>query len=404
MSLFLYIDVDAFFASVEQAINRALVGRPVMVGGLKHERGVVACPSYEARARGVHTGTPLHEAARLIPDGIFLKGDFNRYEDYSQRFYHILESYTPELDKISQDEACLNIAGAIRPFGDCQKLAMALQSEIKNTLGLSTSIGIAPSRVASKIASEQNKPYGLTILTHDNMAAFMEHLPLRRIPGIGHVKENILNEMGIHTAGQLAQVPENYLKMIFGLNGLKIAAYCRGEDGPLLRDHRIIRSISRETGFADDITDHAVLLSHFYYLLERAAAKLRTLSKRAGTVKVKFRYADFQTIEGAHRVHPFTNDESKIYPLIEHMFTRLFTRRIGIRLVGVTLTGLKNYVDNETFLNDRVEKDLRLRRGLDSIRAREGFFSLMTGRTWSLETRYKKGDTGFELRTPGLSQ
>ncbi len=400
MGLFLYIDVDAFFASVEQAINRALVGRPVMVGGLKHERGVVACPSYEARARGVHTGTPLYEAARLIPDGVFLKGDFNRYEDFSQRFYDILESYTPELDKISQDEACLNISGALRPFGGTEKLAQTLQTRIKDTLGLSTSIGIAPSRIASKIASEHKKPYGLTILTKDNITDFMNDLPLRRIPGIGRVKENVLTEMGIRTAGQLARVPENYLKTIFGLNGLKIAAYCRGEDGPLLRDYRV----SRETGFADDITDRTVLLSHFYYLLERATAKLRKLSKRAGTVKIKFRYADFQTIEGAHRVCPFTNDESKIYPLIEHMFVRLFTRRIGIRLVGITLTGLKNYADNETFLNDRVERDLRLRKGLDFVRGREGFFSLMTGRTWSLEKRYKKGDTGFELRTPGLSQ
>ncbi|MBN2226363.1 MAG: DNA polymerase IV [candidate division Zixibacteria bacterium] len=404
MGPFLYIDVDAFFASVEQSINPALVGRPVMVGGLKHERGVVACPSYEARSRGVRTGTTLHEAARLIPDGIFLRGDFNRYQDFSDRFYNILYSYTPDLVRISQDEACLHLGGIVRQFADPHTLAQHLQQQVWDELALSTSIGIAPSRIAAKIASEHRKPMGRTILTVQTLPGFMAPLPIRKIPGVGAVTEKILHEMGIYTAGQLSQVPEQYLKTVFGINGLKIAAYSRGEDGPLLRDYTVIRSVSRETGFADDITDHAILLSHFYYLLERAARKLRTLYKTAATVKIKFRYADFKTVEGATRIHPMSNDEGDIFPAVERMFTRLFTRRVGIRLVGVTLFGLHNYRDNESFLNDRIEKNRRLRRGLDYVRAREGFFSLMTGRTWALDQRYKRGDTGYELRTPGLSQ
>jgi DNA polymerase-4 len=134
MGLFLYIDVDAFFASVEQAINPSLMGQPVMVGGLKHERGVVACPSYEARARGVRTGAPLHEAARLIPDGVFLRGDFNRYRSYSERFYDILSKYGPDLERISQDEACLDIKGAVRDAGGARELAVRLQDEIWTSL------------------------------------------------------------------------------------------------------------------------------------------------------------------------------------------------------------------------------------------------------------------------------
>jgi len=404
MGPFLYIDVDAFFASVEQSINPTLVGRPVMVGGLKHERGVVACPSYEARSRGVRTGTALYEAARLIPDGVFLRGDFNRYQDFSDRLYNILHSYTPDLVRISQDEACLHIGGVLRQFKDGPTLAKQLQQRVWDELALSTSIGVAPSRVASKIASEQRKPGGLTILTDQNLPGFFDKLPIRKIPGIGPVTEKTLYEMGISTAGQLAAVPEQYLKTVFGINGLKISAYSRGEDGPLLRDYNAVHSVSRETGFADDISDRAVLLSHLYYLLERAARKLRALYKMAGTARIKFRYADFKTIEGTARIHPVSNDESDIFPAVEHMFTRLFTRRVGLRLVGVTLTGLRNYRDNESFLNDRTEKNRRLRKGLDSVRAREGFFSLMTGRTWALDKQYKRGDTGYELRTPGLSQ
>jgi DNA polymerase-4 len=401
MKSFLYIDIDAFFASVEQSINPALVGRPVMVGGLKHERGVVACPSYEARALGVHTGTPLYEAARLIPRGEFLRGDFNRYQYYSDRFYDILSRYSPELDKISQDEACLTMTGAPE---NVHRLAERLQDEIMQSLTLSTSIGIGPSRVMAKIASEHNKPMGLTIIDKKNIEPFLAELPIRKIPGVGHVTEKILHEMGIRTAGQLAAVPEKYLKTVFGINGVKISAYSRGEDGIPLRDYNIIRSVSRETGFADDITDHEILLSHLYYLLGRASAKLRTLSKRAASVKIKFRYADFKTVEAAARISPPGNSENDIFPVIETMFRRTATRRLGIRFLGVALSNLKNYADNATFFDDRIEKNQRLLRHLDKARGKGGFFSVMTGRTLSLSSRYKRGDTGYELRTPGLSQ
>ncbi|MEW5925449.1 MAG: DNA polymerase IV, partial [Candidatus Zixiibacteriota bacterium] len=366
--------------------------------------GVVACPSYEARARGVRTGTTLHEAARLIPDGVFLRGDFHRYQYYSERFYEILSRYTPELQRISQDEACLDITGALRAFDNTKQLAEDLQNSIKRELVLSTSIGVAPSRVASKIASEYQKPLGLTILEPGNIKEFFAGLPIRKIPGVGHMTEKILHEMGIRTAGQLAAVPEHYLKTVFGINGLKIAAYSRGEDGIPLRDYKAIRSVSRETGFADDITDSGALLSHFYYLLERAASKLRQLSRKCATVKIKFRYADFQTVEASGRIHPASNDQNSIFPVIKHMFTRTFTRRQGIRLVGVTLSNLKNYIDNESFLDDQVEKDRRLLQGLDFARNKAGFFAVTTGRTLSLTSRYKRGDTGYELRTPSLSQ
>jgi len=210
--------------------------------------------------------------------------------------------------------------------------------------------------------------------------------------------------MGIRSAGQLAAVPEEYLKTIFGINGLKIASYSRGEDGIPLRDYKAIRSVSRETGFATDITDRTVLLSHFYYLLERASAKLRALNKKAGSIRIKFRYADFQTIEGTTRLTPPSSSETGIFPQVEMMFNRLFTRRVGIRLVGVVLANLKNYAGNESFLNDRIEKEKRLLRGLDYARGKAGFFSLMTGRTFALTPLYSRGDTGYELRTPSLSQ
>ncbi len=401
MPIFLYIDVDAFFASVEQSINPTLMGRPVMVGGLKHERGVVACPSYEARRLGVRTGTTLYRAAQLIPNGVFLRGDFNRYQYYSDRFYQILNNYSPDIQKISQDEACFDIGHDVS-LGEYK--ARQLQQEVWDKLTLSTSIGLGPSRVSSKIASEHKKPMGITVVTPKNLKIFFADLPIRRLPGVGSHTENILHEMGIRTAGQLAQVPEEYLKTIFGINGLKISAYSRGLDGLPFRDYRVIRSVSRETGFADDITSHDILLSHYSYLLERATAKLRTIDRKAANIKIKFRYADFQSVEVSSCIAGSSNDENYIFPLVEKMFRRFYTRRLGIRFIGIVLSGLKTYVDNETFLNDRIEKNGRLLKTLDSTRRRTGFFSIMTGRTLSLASRYKKGDTGYELRTPGLSQ
>jgi len=306
----------------------------------------------------------------LIPNGVFLKGDFNRYQYYSERLYDILYNYSPALDKISQDEACLEIGGILSNPDEAKSLGQKLQQEVLKKLSLSTSIGIAPGKIAAKIASDFNKPLGLTILTSENIKPFFKNLPIRKIPGIGYKTENILHEMGIRTAGQLSEVPEEYLKQLFGLNGLKISAYSKGQDGIPLR----------------------------------ATAKLRSLSKQAAAVKIKFRYADFKTIEGTHRITPSSNDETKIFPLIEKMFDRLFSRRVGIRLVGVNLYNLKGFADNESLLDDKVEKDKRLLKGLDSVRSRTGFFSLMTGRTFSLSQRYNKGDNGYELRTPGLSQ
>jgi DNA polymerase-4 len=404
MGLFLYIDIDAFFASVEQSINPLLMGQPVMVGGLKGERGVVACPNYEARARGVGTGTSLHEAARLIPGGIFLKGDYNRYQYYSDRFYEILSHYSPEVERISQDEACLNLRGITRDFETAIVTAREMQQSVHEGLLLSTSIGVGPSRVIAKIASEYQKPMGLTVVSDDNVKAFLSPLPIRKIPGVGPITAKILTEMGIQTAGQLAAVPEKYLKTIFGINGLKISAYSRGEDGIPLCDRRIIRSISRETGFAEDITDRDILLCHYYYLLERASAKLRALSKKAATVKIKFRYADFQTIEASTPINPPSHDQNTIFPLIQAMFRQTFRRTQGIRLIGLVLTGLKNHAEGISFLNDGTEKKKRLLAGLDLIRRRNGFFSLVTGRTLALSSRYKRRETGYELRTPSLSQ
>lgn len=404
MAAFLYIDVDAFLASVEQSINRKLAGRPVMVGGLAGERGIVYCPSYEARARGIRMGTTLAEAARKIPDGVFLKGDSHTFEQYSRRMMAILEEYSPKVEKISADEACLEISGLERRFGSPVELARGLKRRIREELILSTSVGIGSSRVIAKIASETAKPDNLTIVPVGEERRFLAPLPVEKIPGIGPVNRQVLNEMGIKTIEQLQAIPEAYLVSLFGRNGRKFAAYAAGMDGPLIRDFKAVRSVNRETGLAEDIIDTGVLLGHFYYLLERACRRLRSLHKKAAGLTIKFRYNDFQQLEGYSSISPASWDEKTLYPRIKTMFLSLHKRRLGIRFVGVALSNLKNTASDQSFILDRTEKNQRLLESVDDIRGRFGFLALTTGRTVMLEERYRKTVTGYELRTPGLSQ
>jgi DNA polymerase IV len=404
MATYLYIDVDAFLASVEQSINRKLAGRPVMVGGLPGQRGIVYCPSYEARARGIRMGTTLAEAARKVPDGVFLKGDSRTFEQYSRRMMAILEEFSPRVEKISADEACLEVSGLERRFGSPINLARILKQRIRDELVLSTSVGIGSSRVIAKIASETAKPDNLTVVPTGEERRFLAPLPVEKIPGIGPVNRQVLNEMGIKTIGQLQAIPEAYLITLFGRNGRKFAAYAVGMDGPLIRDFRAVRSVNRETGLADDITDTGLLLGHFYYLLERACRRMRNLHKKAAGLTIKLRYSDFQQLEGYSPVNPASWDEKVFYPRIKVMFASLHKRRLGIRFVGVTLSNLKNAAEGESFILDRTEKNQRLLESVDNVRGRFGFLALTTGRTIILGDQYRKTVTGYELRTPGLSQ
>lgn len=404
MAMYLYIDVDAFLAAVEQSINKHLRGKPVMVGGLKNERGIVYCSSYEARTRGVKLGTNLRDAAKLIPDGAFIKGDWFVYEQYSDRLMDLLREFTPKLDQISPDEACLNISGLERIYPSWEELAKTIKKRVWVELVLSTSVGVASSRVVAKIASEIVKPDNLTIVEPGTEKEFLSPLPVGKIPGIGRVGKRILGEMGVKTIGQLQTIPENYLIKLFGQNGRKFASYAVGEDGPLIRDFSAIRSINRETGLAKDFTDRKILLGHYYYLLERACRRLRDIGKKTGRMTVKFRYADFENIEGHISVSPPTWDEKILYKHARRMFTTMYKRRLGIRFVGVNLSRLKNSIYSESFIFDRTEKNERLLGSIDDIRNRFGFLSVTTGQTLTLGSEYKQKATGYELRTPGLSK
>ena len=402
--IILYIDVDAFFASVEQAVNPKLVGKPVMVGGFPDERGVVACPSYEARAAGVYTAMTLSEAYRLLPHGIFLKGNHENYKTFSDRFNDILRQYSPLVEMISQDEAVVDLTASVRDFEHAVGMVREIKQQIRTELSLSTSAGLAQNRFLAKTASEYKKPDGLTAIAPDREWEFLEQLSISNVPGIGHKSRRILNDMGIKLIGQLRRIPQDYLTRLFGQRGFKMAEFLVNRDPRLLEPTHAIKRISRETGFFGDETDLKFIQATLYYLLERACIKLRETGMKCNKLSVKLRYTGEKPIVSGKTLPFHYNSEENLIGYALQILKRIHTRRLAINLIGLSLSGLEDAPVQEEIFGGPSQKKDSLTGAIDKLRKSFGYHSLYFGKTLSLKENYKKLETGYELRTPSLSQ
>ena len=255
----MHIDLDAFFVSVEQALNPKLKGKPVVVGGRPDRRGVVAAASYEARAFGLHAGMPLATASRLCPQAIFIEGSFPKYRDASRRFMAILAEFSPYLEPVSLDEAYLDATGFESIYGSTHQMAVNIKQRIRDELKLCASIGIASGKVVAKVASELFKPDGLVEVTAGDEGSFLAPLPIAKLPGIGKKTERILNGLGIHTIGELSNMPLSALKSHFGASGELLHRYANGIDDREIEPPSEAKSISRETTFGQDTRDRSQL-------------------------------------------------------------------------------------------------------------------------------------------------
>src|ERR1044071_9318156 len=225
-----HVDMDAFFVSVEELFDPSLKGKAVVVGGQRDERGVVSAASYEARKFGVHSAMPLRTAAKLCPHAIFVPGHPQRYREYSQKVYEILNRFTPKLEMASIDEAYLDLTGADRLHGPPLRAAFLLHEAIKRGTGLNSSIGVATSRLVAKISSDQAKPNGILFVIPGLEARFLAPLEIRKVPGVGKVTERNLQRLGIRRIGDLAALDEHILEQHFGKWGLALSGKARGED------------------------------------------------------------------------------------------------------------------------------------------------------------------------------
>jgi len=393
-SMFLCADLDAFFVAVEQALNPSLIGKAVIVGGLPEERGVVASASYEARKFGIHSGIPTAQAYRLCPHALFLRGNFKNYAYYSNKFHQILTSYSPEVNMVSIDEAYLNIKGTERLFGPPEVLAQRLKTEIKKTLNISVSIGIARTKVFSKIACEQSKPDGNLFVTPENETKFLAPLKVSVLPGIGPKHLSILSNLNINTIEELMTQPDWVLETALGNYHKILKFFIHGGDYQITDG---IQSISRETTLPEDTINKNLIYALFLYLIERGCTTLREKKLLAKILTVKIRFSDFKTISKRTRI-PFNNAQQKIFECGTHILENLLKEKKRVRLIGIALSGLTYDGLQPSIFKVREERINRLNYALDHIRHKFGFNSLYPANTIILKEGYRCSSHGNDAR------
>ena len=340
MRTFFHVDMDAFFVSVEELFDPSLKGRPVVVGGRPHERGVVSAASYAARKFGVHSAMPLRTAYKLCPQAIFVDGHPQRYRDYSRQVYDVLCSFSPLVEMASIDEACLDMTGTERLHGPPLRAAHLLHQRMQAATGLNCSIGIAASRLVAKIGSDLAKPNGVLWVLPGREPAFLAPLDVRKIPGVGKVTEQQLNALGIRQVGDLARLDEAFLEQRFGKWGLALAGKSRGLDAGGWFDTEIgagdgPKSISHEHTFSEDTADLAHIESTLARLCEMVGRRLREHRLRARTIQLKLRYSDFSTFTRAHSIARATDLDTELFEEIRDLFRRHWKSGATVRLLGV---------------------------------------------------------------------
>ena len=355
-----HVDMDAFFVSVEELSDPSLKGKAVVVGGQKHERGVVSAASYEARKFGVHSAMPLRTAAKLCPHAIFVAGHPDRYRESSQKVHRVLTSFSPLVEMASIDEAYLDMTGTERLHGPPLRAAHNLHQKVKAETQLNCSIGIGASRLIAKVSSAQAKPNGVLFITPGQEAKFLAPLNVREIPGVGKVTEKNLQKLGIHKVGDLARYDDAFLQEHFGKWGLALAGKARGEDAGGWFDAEVgadndAKSISHEHTYNEDTTDQEQIESTLMRLTEMVARRLREAEVHARTVQLKLRYKDFTTITRAHSLAAPTQLDTEIYEQIKTLFRKNWRKGQYVRLLGVQTSSF----ESETQQGDLLEGDRR---------------------------------------------
>jgi len=381
----MHIDLDAFFVSVEQALNPSLKGKPVVVGGRPEGRGVVAAASYEARAFGIRSGMPLATARRLCPKAIFLEGRFDRYLEASKKFMAILADFSPCLEPAGLDEAYLDATGFESLYGTIGDMGQRIRDRIRKEIGVTASIGISGAKAVSKVASKAAKPDGLLDIEPGREAQFLAPLPIGRLPGIGKKTEKVLHGLGVRTMGQLAALPVDTLKRRFGVYGEVLKLHARGIDDSAVMPPAAAKSISNETTFEQDTRDMEFLEGTLSYLSEKVGSRLRRCGRKAGVVVLKLRYSDFTTISRQRTVAPPTDADHVIFEQgLALLKQALSSQRQPVRLIGI---GVGNFTGPEYQLAIGQLSDAhyeRLYRAVDSIRQKYGFSAIQTGRSLAL--------------------
>jgi DNA polymerase-4 len=377
----LHVDMDAFYASVEQRDRPELRGKPVIVGGIGG-RGVVCAASYEARPFGVRSAQPIATARRLCPQAIFLPVRMQHYVQIARQIREILFAFTPLVEPLSLDEAFLDVGGCEALFGPAPDIAHQLKVRVKAETGLIASVGVAPNKFLAKLASDHGKPDGFVVLPADGVEAFLAPLPVGRLWGVGAKSEKRLHALGIRTIGQLAALPEKALIGHFGDSGSHLGQLARGQDDRNVVPDREAKSISTETTFDQDIGDRHVLRTWLLDLVDHLAGRLRYSGLRARSVELKIRSADFRTHMRSQALPETTDVTEILWQTAKDLFERSLTRDIlPLRLLGVGASRLtrESTVQRDLFDDGSRQRQGALDRAVDAIRGQFGTDAIRRG-------------------------
>ena len=373
----MHIDMDAFFAAVEQRDNPELKGKPVIVGGSVESRGVVSTASYEARTYGVHSAMPMAEAHRLCPNGIYLPVDMQKYRRVSRQIMDIFHRFTPEVEAISLDEAFLDLTESLRLFGSAEEIGRKIKQLIREELQLTASVGLSYNKFLAKLASDMDKPDGFYQIRPEDLQEKVWVLPVRRMMGVGPKTAQMLEKMGVTTIGQLAGMNAGLLEHILGKQGLVMHEVANGIDNRPVEPVRESKSVGRETTFARDIQEQYLLETILFTLADDVCHTLRSSGLKGKTVSIKIRYPDFHSITRAVTLDTYTSSFEPVFEAVKQLMAQNYKEGTPVRLIGVTVSSLKKdeqIVEQQNLFQDVTaqKKQNELNRVMDIINGKYG--------------------------------
>jgi DNA polymerase-4 len=394
-----HLDIDAFFASVEQRLVPALRGRPVAVGS-----GCIASCSYEARRFGLRAGMGLAEARQRCPGLVVLKGCQAVYRCFAARIWDLCRELAPAADTYL-DDAYLDLAGTERLYGDLGAAVERLRARVRAETGLTVTAGIGPNRMVARLAGRSAKPDGLRLVRPEEVEDFIAGRSASDLPGVGPRTAEALADLNVRTVRELRRLPLKVLVELFGRTGAAIYDRARGRDTRPVAPREVPTGISRETTFGRETTDPGEIRAVLHYLVERALKAVRAQGLTASRCGVHIRYADFAGDEASVRLPRPADLEAEVFAAATGLLGRLQTRRVALRLVGVTLSGLAvSGAEQLDLFEEPDERGRALAAAIDAVRARWGFSAITVGPSLDLLGRLRQEKDGYVLRTPCLTK
>ena len=379
----IHLDMDAFYASVEQLDNPDLKGKPVIVGGTS-KRGVVSAASYEARKYKIHSAMPIAQAMKLCPHGYFLPVRMKRYKEISNRIFSIFQRYTPLIEPLSLDEAFLDVTASSKLFGSTEEIAVKIRQQVFQETGLTVSAGVASTKLVAKIASDLQKPDGLTIVPPGGEADFLAPLPIKRLWGVGRKTQEVLVLFGVHTIGDITSLSEKLLEQKFGKHGLSLRRKALGLDDRDVEIEHETKSVGHEFTFESDLIQIGTIRRELLELAGMVAKRLRRYQLQGKTITLKVKYHDFRQITRSSTISEHIADSKIIYEEVIKLLQKTDAGRKPLRLLGISVSGLRlESGSNQQPLfsgMQTTEKRKNINKALDAIQEKFGTTAILPGR------------------------